>query len=541
MKHAFTLLCILVATAFAPAAPPVLTSLFPAGAQRGTTAEVAAAGTFDPWPVSFWVSGKGVSVEPGKDKGKLTVKIAADAEPGVYWLRAHNAEGASPVRPFVVGLIPEVEEQEPNDEPGKPHLVSGPSVTVNGRLAKTGDVDGFAVKLKKGETLVASLEANRLLKSPMDAVLQVVSEDGFVLAVNNDFRGLDPQLAFAAPKDGTYIARVFAFPSAPDSSIRFAGGDAYLYRLTLTTAGYVDFPVPLAVQAGYLEESVELHGWNVAGKAVRIRKVPIDRSELVLVGAGLANPIRLLVEPHRTHGFLRKATPLAPPFSATGRIEKPGDEVEFIIVGKKGTPLALRVESRSLGLPVDPVIRVLGLDKAQLAKAEPSKLGGDTVLSFAPPADGFYTVVVSDLFGGGSPRHTFLLRVPVATADYELAVLADRFAVPPGKPLDIPIKVVRKAGFKSPIEIVGEGLPEGVKLEVKPPAGKVDPNAITVTLTADKTGVSVPFRLVGKVVGEPLLSRVAVAPIAEYELTTVDLWLSVSESPVTTPVPKKKK
>jgi len=43
------------------------------------------------------------------------------------------------------------------------------------------------------------------------------------------------------------------------------------------------------------------------------------------------------------------------------------------------------------------------------------------------------------------------------------------------------------------------------------------------------------------VMGDPSFTRVAVAPIAEYELTTVDLWLSVSESPVTTPVPKKKK
>ena len=46
---------------------------------------------------------------------------------------------------------------------------------------------------------------------------------------------------------GTYLIRVFAFPVSPDSSIRFAGGEAFLYRLTLTTAGFLDHVFPLAI------------------------------------------------------------------------------------------------------------------------------------------------------------------------------------------------------------------------------------------------------------------------------------------------------
>src|ERR1700722_2720077 len=71
----------------ATAAPPTLTYLYPAGAQRGTTVEITAAGTFERWPVQVWVTGKGVEVKPAKDKGKLTVTVAADAVPGTYWLR----------------------------------------------------------------------------------------------------------------------------------------------------------------------------------------------------------------------------------------------------------------------------------------------------------------------------------------------------------------------------------------------------------------------------------------------------------------------
>ena len=108
-------------------------------------------------------------------------------------------------------------------------------------------MDGFAVNLSRGQTLVASVEAARHLGSPMDAVLQVVSTDGFVLAQNDDDVGRDPRIVFEAPAAGTYIVRLFAFPATPDSSIRFAGGSAFVYRLTLTTGGFLDYAFPLAV------------------------------------------------------------------------------------------------------------------------------------------------------------------------------------------------------------------------------------------------------------------------------------------------------
>ena len=44
--------------------------------------------------------------------------------------------------------------------------------------------------------------------------------------------------------------RVFAFPSKPDSSIALAGGPAFVYRLTLTTSGYLEQSLPLAIESG---------------------------------------------------------------------------------------------------------------------------------------------------------------------------------------------------------------------------------------------------------------------------------------------------
>ena len=67
-------------------------------------------GTFDHWPVKCWVDGAGLSIEAGAEKGKLAIHVAADAEPGVRWVRVYDEEGATNLRPFIVGTLPEVVE-----------------------------------------------------------------------------------------------------------------------------------------------------------------------------------------------------------------------------------------------------------------------------------------------------------------------------------------------------------------------------------------------------------------------------------------------
>ena len=221
------------------AAPPKVNYLFPAGAQRGQTASVTASGEFTNWPLQVWADRPGLTATCEKDKGKLKVEIAAEAVPGTYWLRLYDSEGAAAMRPFVVGTLPEVTEDETNDLPAKPQAVDA-RVVINGRLAKSGDVDGYRVELKEGQTLVASTVGHSILGSPMDCVLQIAElvsrqtssvsgsqpqVEAVVVAQNHDAVGLDPQLSYTAPRDGRYLVRVFAFPSEPDSSIRFAGGD----------------------------------------------------------------------------------------------------------------------------------------------------------------------------------------------------------------------------------------------------------------------------------------------------------------------------
>src|SRR5436190_11722471 len=209
----------LIGSQSAHAAPPKVNNLFPAGGQRGQLVTVTASGDFSTWPVQVWSDRQGITATAEKDKGKLKVDVAASAVPGVYWLRLFNVDGASVLKPFIVGTLPEVAESEPNDAPDKSQAIE-PRVVINGKLGKTGDVDGYRMELKHGETLVASLQGNSTLGSPMDAILQVCEligrpyatnqtppTEAYIVAQNHDAVGLDPQTAFTATKSGSYLVR----------------------------------------------------------------------------------------------------------------------------------------------------------------------------------------------------------------------------------------------------------------------------------------------------------------------------------------------
>ncbi|OWK47179.1 PPC domain-containing protein [Fimbriiglobus ruber] len=520
-------------------AAPSLTYFFPTGAQRGTTTEVTAAGAFDKWPVKVWVSGKGVAATAGKEKGKLSFVVAADAVPGMYWVRVYDETGASGLRPFAVGLLPEVLEKEPNDDPATAQVIDPPARVVNGRLAKAGEVDCYAVKLTKGQTLVASVDANQTFKSPMDAIVQVVTTDGFVLDQNNDVHGLDPQIAFTAPRDGTFVVRVFAFPSMPDSTIRFSGGDAYVYRLTLTTGGFADYAWPLAV-AREGPASVALVGWNIP-EAARMLTVPkvAPGEDAPLFHPAVANPITVAVEPHPCWDaatLTGKPTPLAPPFTISGQLSKTGPRDRFPLAVKKGVALNIRVAAPSLGFPLSPVIQISDATGKVVARAEPAGLTDDSELTFTPPSDGPFTLEVRDLLQANVPRQCYRLTVQKTEPDFALTVPVDRLACTPDKPTEVVVTVVRKNGLTADIAITAEDLPPGVIADAFT-AGK-DAKTVTFRLKADKPFEPRTIRLVGRTKGSPETTRITTAALPDLDTTTKDLWLGPSSAEA---APKKKR
>lgn len=516
------------------AAGPELRSLMPAGGQRGATIEVSAAGSFPKWPVQAWVDRPGLTVTPG-EKGKITVSIAPDAAAGEYWIRLADPDGSAVPRPFIVGTLAEVVEQEPNNRPAQAQSVST-AVVVNGRFGANGDVDAFAVELEQGQTLVASLSGHESLGSPMDSVLEIVSTRGGVLAFNHDQRGLDPRIEFTAPSTGRYLVRAFAFPSAPNSTIAFSGSDQYVYRLTLTTKTFVDYPWPLAVTRGR-QTPLELFGWNIppAGKSTTVLAAGASADVLDLEGQ-LAAPVA--VENHATRCETEpNDSPdgelIELPVTVSGRIEKARDVDVFRFEARKGQSLTFQVESRALGFPLDAVLAITDAAGKQLVRVDDVAAARDCTLTFSPPADGSYRVLVSDLNQQGSMRHVYRLRAAATEPDFEITTDAHSYVLSPAKPVEITLAVARQNGFDEEIGFSVSGLPGSVTPAVVASAAQGDTaKSVKLKLTATAGAFSGPIRISAQATGTSKRLHAAGAPLPVVGRRTTDLWLSVvAENP----------
>lgn len=522
MNAAVSIATLAIIASQQPSPPPTVTTLFPAGGTRGSAVSVTASGSFARWPVQVWASDPAVTGTATTTKGKFTLTVGAKATPGVCWLRLTEPTGVSQLRPFLVGVLPDAAEVEPNDAPDRPQSVTLP-VVANGRLAKTGDVDCYAVRLTRGQTLVAAVEAHQLIRSPMDTVLQVVSPTGIVLQQNHDHRGLDPLVPFVAPADGTYVVRLFAYPSQPGSSIRHFGSELCVYRLTLTTSGFVDLATPFAIKHGAAGR-LDLHGWCLPKTAT------LAAGQDWVVPAGAANVATTRREPHPCFDLTVKSSeqPLQPPFTATGRLAQPvtGQVVSF--TGTKGTPLVVRVESESVGSPLVPVVRVTDAAGKSLATSEPPSLHADCEVTVTPPANGTYKVTVSDLYRDGGAKHFYRLRVVPAVPDFHPTVDSDRITVVAGKPFDLPVQLGRTHGFKAGLKWSIEGAPATVTVRPSPPTGKADPNTVVLRIEATKSGFSGPIRLVAETTDQPRVQRTVLVRLADFDTRVPHLWLTVT-------------
>ena len=531
-------LLLLAATVIA--APPNITALVPSGCQFGQSVEVAAQGSVGEKPQA-WLSREGLKIEFAETGNKFKVAVAENAAPGLCWIRVFNAEGASPLRPFVIGTLAEVAEKEPNNSVKEAQKLESSQVVVNGVLDKGGDVDTFAVSLKAGQTLVATLMAKGTLGSPMDGVLQLLGPRGFVLEHNDDDHGLDPQIAFTAPIDGDYGVRVFAFPETANSSIAFAGGANFIYRLTLTTGAFVDHAEPMSVGRVAVAgeppapqaQKLRLHGWNLPPQ---LAEVPADVAEgsFVVRHALLGNTLTLPVELHPSVVELTERPPelqeIALPSSMTGVIGKPGEVDLFRMKLVANQTLVIRTDARSAGSLLDPVLHILKSDGSQLQEVDDGSQGFDPDANFTAPAEGEYRVAITGRFGLGGPRFFYRLTVLPSQPDVELRVAADSFVLTPDKPLEIPVTVDRQRGFASEIEVIVTGLPEKVTAEPVVSAKDGDSAKTVKLVMKTEAGVlfSGPIQILGRVKSEPPVEKPASATLTAFNTTTRELWLTIA-------------
>src|SRR5205823_5062285 len=110
------------------------------------------------------------------------------------------------------------------------------------------------------------------------------------------------------------------------------------------------------------------------------------------------------------------------PVAVSGRIDPPRDVDAYAFTARKGETLAFRVESRSLGQPLDAVLRISDATGGSVVEVDDVRRGFDPEVRFNVPADGTYQATVRDLNGQGGPRHAYLLVAEAPRADFALTL-----------------------------------------------------------------------------------------------------------------------
>jgi hypothetical protein len=229
------------------------------------------------------------------------------------------------------------------------------------------------------------------------------------------------------------------------------------------------------------------------------------------------------------------SSPAAPqavelPASISGRIEAPKDSDAFRFAAAKGQKIVLRLESRSLGFPLDALLLVTDAEGKTLAEADDAGKERDPSLTFTAPADGSFQAVVRDLHGHGGLRYVYRLTMEPESPDFRLTLAADAFTLTPGKPLEIPIAIDRQNGFAGEIEITAEDLPAGVSAAPVKSAPKGDSaKSVKLALTAESGPISGAFTVAGRST-EPALQRKARFPLAGAGATHTQAWLTVTKA-----------
>ncbi len=197
---------------------PFITRMFPLGGREGD---------------------KTVASIDGWNLGKK--RLSLDTRPGAGDIRQtalRQGKRLSNRVTYAVGTLPECDDIEPNDTTKNAQRITLP-LTINGRIARPGDVDVFWFKGKAGDDVVAEV-MGRSLRSPLDSLLRLIDASGRVLEWNDDKEdrdgylhrdpGLlthhaDSSLRAELPADGTWYVQL--------SDSRTHGGDAYGYRLRI--------------------------------------------------------------------------------------------------------------------------------------------------------------------------------------------------------------------------------------------------------------------------------------------------------------------
>jgi hypothetical protein len=198
-------------------AVPFITSVFPAGGQKGT-------------PVNVTLNGVNLG-----GAATQTVDVPDDASPSAPMnVSFKTPQGETNVVPFYVSETSEGVETEPNDTRETATRFAGVPLTINGRIGKPGDRDYFVLAGQQGQRFFFEVISRRF-SSPLDSVLSIYGPQGNELSVNDDgVQGSkDSRIDFTFPSTGDFTVMI--------RDLSHRGGEDFVYRVSIAPPPPPDF------------------------------------------------------------------------------------------------------------------------------------------------------------------------------------------------------------------------------------------------------------------------------------------------------------
>ncbi len=454
---------------------PRLNVLTPTGGKAGTNIDVTLNGTDLNGPEAILFSHPGI-------KGTLLDAVVVPPDPKIKPKGGMKQVGTPTASKFSVkigsdvppGDTQEVQEKEPNNDVDQAQRIDL-GTTINGTINAPTDVDYYVFTAKKGQRVVVSL-AGPTIDSRINPDVKVFDAAGREVARHRPPPNSDALADFTAQEDGDYFVRLCQFTYT-------LGGPEYFYRLSVSTAPWIDAVMPPMIEPGKTSK-VTLYGRNlpggkldptavIDGRALETLVVdvtaPNDPIALQRLGygghvtpatagidgfeyrlktpAGSSNAVPLffarapVVLESQANDTQETAQEIVPPCEVAGRIEKKRDRDWYYFSAKKDTVYTIEVQSQRLGAPTDMFLIVYNAtgkqvtEMAQLDDDPPTALLSPTrfysltrdppAYRFVAPADGKYYLLLYSHLGDThfGPEHVYRVRVAPEQPDFRLVIM----------------------------------------------------------------------------------------------------------------------
>ena len=488
-----------------------LSAVFPPGAQVGTTVDVTLTSGLEleeiskllfnhpglvATPKTQDVGGKPVAIA-----NQFAVSVAADVPPGNYEIRTVGFYGISNPRTFVVGVKKELNETEPNNAREQAVRVEV-NQTVNARINGATDVDWYKFAGKAGQRVLIDCVA-RGIDSKLDAALEIYNTAGKRLDfARKNLVSQDALIDVTLPADADYLVKVYDFT--------YAGGEDYVYRLTISTGPYIDFVMPAAGLPGsnsqYTLFGRNLPGGQPAGIVSHghpleklVVNIPLPAASDLLDPKLTLEPFSAGIDavPYAINSSTGPSNVVMIQFSGTAPVVETepndkGPQAQKIVVpgeidgqfqarndidcfqfdAKAKESYWIEVVAHRAGAALDPVVvidQVKTNDKGEETLTRISALdddptnplanlfdtlSDDNVVKFVAPADGTFRITLRERYGNS--KHdlgVYRLIVRKETPDFRVVAVATALT-PPGQRQATPCGITLRRGDNFPVQVV---------------------------------------------------------------------------------------